>query len=229
LNKLNLRNAANRKVRSQKGRALTHSSIWRRRIGQAFNISKTIYFFIGVAAGFAVNALSIPKSVVEFSRYFADAKAYVDTNLYRPEYWTGIFDAYPEGFVDMGDMGISSPSGAALELAVVNGQHLDGRIWWDGSCKLGSPYQGLLIEGSVHLGGHMADVRVFDFLGGHRVDFIEGRLQNDGLMIEFAGFPEGSRLNGNRIAKNPEPATIERWSDLYCDWLTNGRQSELTD
>lgn len=176
---------------------------------------------IGLVLGFAIDALSLPKSIVEFGTYFVDAKQYIETKIYRPSNWTGIFETFPEGIVDINDLGIFSPVEAALEIEVVDGNILDGRIWWDKSCDLRTPYKGVLITGNIHIGGARAHVEVFDFVGGHRISFFEGQLINDGLIVEFTDFPKQVSLNGSRIAKNPEPASIENWDDLYCEWFIN--------
>jgi len=163
--------------------------------------------------------------------FLTDAKMYVSEVVYRTETWTGIFDTYPEGIVDMNDMEISSFVDAALEMQVVEGNRLDGRVWWKNSCDLGSPYSGLLLEGYISIGGSSADVIVYDFQGGHRLDYFSGHLSNDGLLIHFSEFPNQSGLNGSSIAHNPEPARIENWEDLYCEWFTQaiqeGRNQEL--
>lgn len=172
--------------------------------------------------GLVIDTLSIPKSLVEFQANIDDATQYLYALIYSPENWSGVFDTFPEGNVDMNDMAIVSPVNAALEIEVVDGNLIDGRVWWDKSCDFGSQYQGLLIEGRIQLGGSRADVRILDFIGGHKIIFLEGQLKNDGTILEFAKFPEYSGLNGSRIAKNSEPATLENWSDIYCDWFLSG-------
>lgn len=188
---------------------------------RAFMFSKAAYFVIGVALGIGVNALSIPQKALEFEEHLADAKQYLSRNLYQTSQWTGIFDAFPEGVVDVNDMDISSAVEAALEIEVADGNLTEGRIWWNGSCSLGMPYQGILIEGRIRMGGSRANVQIYDFIGGRRVLFMSGQLKNDGLIIEFTDFPEKSGLNGSRVAQNPEPATLENWSNLYCEEFVN--------
>ncbi len=176
----------------------------------------------------SIDALSIPKSIVDFKIHLAEARIYVSGLVYRTEIWTGIFDTFPEGFVDMNDMEISSLVDAALEIEVVEGNRLDGRVWWEKSCDLGSPYSGLLLEGYIRVGGSSADVVVYDFRGGRRLEYFSGRLSNDGLLVHFSEFPNQTGLNGSRIAHNPEPAKLENWEELHCEWFTKAIQ-ELRD
>lgn len=117
----------------------------------------------------------------------------------------------------MQSLGISTKVDAALELEVVDVNRLDGRVWWLGSCALGSPYSGLLLDGRIKLGGATAKVTIWELVSGHRVDLAHGLLTADGQTIQFKGFPEPLGLNDSIIAKNPEPAVLEDWQDIYCD------------
>ena len=216
MKRFNLRTVQKRRAQAKR-RSFEHVNGWKGFPAAAVKLSRTLWFAIGVGLGIAANALSIPKGIVEFARNFGDAAAYINDIFYEPSQWTGIFDTFPEGIVDMDDLGIVSSVDVALEIEVVDGNLLDGRIWWSGSCDWGSPYQGLLIEGRISLGGSTADVVVFDFRGGRRTSFFEGELTNDGIIIEFNNFPEQTGLNRSRIARNPEPASLESWSELYCE------------
>ncbi len=193
---------------------------WRKVIVWLFGWTKTLYLVVGFLFGISIDVLGIPKLIVDFKKNLAEASTYVSELVYRTDIWTGIFDTFPEGYVDMVDMDIFSLVDAALEMEVVEGNRLDGRVWWKKSCDLGSPYTGLLLEGDISIGGSSADVIVYDFRGGHRLDYFSGRLSNDGLLIHFSEFPSQSGLNGSRIAHNPEPAKLENWEDLYCEWFT---------
>lgn len=219
LNRLNLRSAHRRIAAREKHQLQAKDKTIKSLIREAFSFSKAIYLMIGVALGFAVNALSIPKNILEFKTHYEDAKRFIEQKIYHPADWSGIFDTFPEGIVDMNDLGIFSPGDAALEIEAVDGNILDGRIWWDKSCESGTPYTGVLITGHIDFGGSKAHVEVYDFIGGHRIQFFEGKLMNDGLIMEFTDFPTQTGLNGSRIVKNPEPAVIENWNGMYCDWF----------
>lgn len=113
---------------------------------------------------------------------------YVSDLMYRTEIWTGVFDTFPEGFVDMNDMEISSLVDAALEIEVVEGNRLDGRVWWEKSCDLGSPYSGLLLEGCISISGSSANVIVYDFRGGQRINYFSGTCLMMGFLFTFLDF-----------------------------------------
>lgn len=225
---MNLKTAKKRSASRKTSKSATKASstTWRKKILGLLGWTKAAYLAVGFLVGISINALSIPKSIVDFKNHFAEARMYVSDLMYRTEIWTGIFDTFPEGFVDMNDMEISSLVDAALEIEVVEGNRLDGRVWWKKSCDLGSPYSGLLLEGYISIGGSSADVIVYDFRGGQRINYFSGNLSNDGLLIHFSGFPHQSGLNGSRIAHNPEPAKIENWEDLYCEWFTQEIQQK---
>lgn len=219
LSKLNLRTAKKRSAlrETNKSGDETTSAAWRQKAGRLLKWTKAAYLAIGVLIGLSINILSIPKFVVDFKGHIAEASGYVSGLVYRTEIWTGIFDTFPEGVVDMNDLGISSFVDAALEIEVVERNRLDGRVWWENSCDLGSPYKGLLLEGYIEIGGSSADVIVYDFRGGTRLEFFSGRLDNDGRLIHFSEFPRQSGLNGSIIAWNPGPAKLESWQEIYCE------------
>ena len=219
LSKLNLRNARKRSRFHSSEELIDDDtpSFWRQKVDWLIRQTKIIYLAIGIIIGLGVDALGIPKSIVEFKSNMTEAREYASSLVYRTEIWTGIFDTFPEGVVDMNDLGISSSVNAALELAVVEGNRLDGRVWWENSCDLGSPFRGLLLEGYIRIGGSSADVKILDFMDGSRVDFFSGRLENDELTVGFSEFPKQTGLNGSRIARNPDPAKLEGWEEPYCD------------
>ena len=128
-----------------------------------------------------------------------------------------IFDTFPEGIVDQNDYQIFSSVQAALDIEVVDGNLIDGTVWWDGSCDLGTPYTGLLIEGRIRIGGRTADVKVWDIISGKKVTFLEGVLRRDDFIVEFSDFPNWSKLNNSRIARNPVPALNDFWQNTHCD------------
>lgn len=231
LSKIDLKNAMKRKALKEADKSAneaTSVTTWPQKANRVIRLTKIAYFVFGVVIGLAIDALSIPKSIVEFKSHIAEARRYVSDLVYRTDIWPGIFDTFPEGIVNMNDLEISSIVDAALEIEVVEGNRLDGRVWWEKSCELGSPYQGLLLEGYIRIGGASADVKIFDFLGGQRVDFFSGRLENDGLLVYFSEFPPLSGLNGSNIARNPEPAELENWQEMHCEWFSEAIQ-DLND
>lgn len=180
-------------------------------------IIKRVFAVCAFAGGLVTAALLLPVKIVDFEKNLPEAYEYVTSIVYNSEAWTGTFDKYPEGLVDMASLGISSNVNAALEIEVVEGRRLDGRVWWKGSCGFGSPYSGLLLDGQIRLGGSSAEVVIWELVGGHRVDIAHGFLEFDGIMIEFSEFPITLGLNKSKIAKNPEPVRLDDWPSLYCD------------
>lgn len=220
LSNLNLRNSEKRRKGS--GKLLVQSeqvrTPWRQKIGGFFKHTKQSYAVIAAVVALCYAFLGFPKSIVDFKSNVGEARQYMFTHLYQTEKWTGVFDTYPEGVADMNDLAISSDVEAALDLAIFDDHSLDGTIWWDRSCEIGI-YTGLLLEGNIRIGGRAADVVVWELVGGERFDIFSGVLRNDGTIIQFSKFPATSGLNDTRIARNPPPATLEKWGELHCDWF----------
>lgn len=178
--------------------------------------SKKMLAVLAIVGGLTTAVLLLPGQIVDFKTNFPQASDYITNMIYSPEAWTGTFDKYPEGVADMSSLGISTNVDAALEIEVVEGNRLDGRIWWQGSCDFGGPYSGLLLEGKIKRGGSSAEVIIWELVEGHRKDIAQGLLEVDGLMIRFSKFPMSLGVNESVIAKNPEPVQLEDWPNLYC-------------
>jgi hypothetical protein len=180
-------------------------------------VKKILAMLAGGIISLVLAILLLPGQIVDFQKNLPQALIYASSILYGTQSWDGKFDKFPEGLADIQSLGISTKVDAALELEVVDINRLDGRVWWRGSCASGSPYSGLLLDGRIRLGGSSAKVIIWELVSGQRVDLASGSLATDGLTIQFAGFPENLGLNGSVIAKNPEPALLEDWQNLYCD------------
>lgn len=178
---------------------------------------KVLMAIIGGTVSLVLAILLLPVQIVDFQKNLPQAVSFVGSVLYGTKTWRGKFDKYPEGLADMNSLGISTKVDAALELEVVGINRLDGRVWWHGSCALGSPYSGLLLDGRITLGGTAAKATIWELVSGHRVDLAHGSLKAEDQTIKFTGFPEHLGLNDSVIAKNPEPAVLEDWQDVYCD------------
>ncbi|QIE46431.1 hypothetical protein G5B38_13370 [Pseudohalocynthiibacter aestuariivivens] len=177
---------------------------------------KKVFAILALVGGLGMAALLLPGKIVDFENNLPDAYAYVTSIVYSSEAWAGTFDKYPEGLADMASLGISTNVDAALELEVVEGNRLDGRIWWQGSCAFNGLYSGLLLDGYIKLGGSSAEVVIREIVGGHSEEIAHGLLNIDGIMIRFSEFPVSLGLNESAIAKNPEPVRLEDWPNLYC-------------
>lgn len=188
---------------------------------------KRIYAVSAAVGGVGIAALLLPGRIVNFEKELPEAYNYVTKIVYNSESWAGVFDKYPEGLVDMASLGISTNVDAALELEIVEGNRLDGRIWWQGSCYLGGPYSGLLLDGQIMLGGSSAEAVIWELVEGHRVDIARGLLTIDGIVIRFSDFPASLGLNESKIAKNPQPALLDDWPDLYCGWFIDAVRENM--
>jgi len=177
LKKRNLRNSHRRRNAETKLQKEEKHRSWRVFAIKAIKYSRSAIFVLGFAIGVATAALGIPKGLVDFSTNFSEAHLYVKENIYRTRQWIGVFDDTPEGIVNINEIGINNVAGATLEIDIVDGNLLEGRIWWDGSCELGSPYRGLLIEGRISFGGAIAHAVVYEFISGRQVNYFEGSLR----------------------------------------------------
>ena len=180
-------------------------------------MKKIFVLLAGGTLSLALALLVLPGQIVDFQKNLPQALSYLSSALYRTQSWSGKFDSYPEGLVDMNSPGIETRVDAALEIEVVGINRLDGRVWWQGSCAFGGPYSGLLLDGQINVGGSYAEVTIWELVGGRRVDLANGTLMRDGPVVEFKEFPENLGLNGSAIAKNPEPALLEDWQNLHCE------------
>lgn len=180
-------------------------------------MKKILAVLLGGTLSIALALLVLPGQIVDFQKNLPQAVSYLSNALYRTRSWSGKFDRYPEGLVDMKSLGIATEVDAALELEIVGINRIDGRVWWQGSCAFGGPYSGLLLDGRIKMGGSIAEVTIWELVGGHRVDLANGTLMLDDPVVQFMEFPENLDLNGSAIAKNPEPALFEDWQKLYCE------------
>jgi hypothetical protein len=96
--------------------------------------------------------------------------------------WNGNWNAHPEGYVDEPSMSLTRTD-SELVLWVKHGA-IDGTYAARDACKTLPLLNYVLVEGSVHFGGNSADVTLFDFVGGHRVEFGKLKLRRDGVLLE---------------------------------------------
>ncbi|MEO0893341.1 MAG: hypothetical protein AAFY35_12155 [Pseudomonadota bacterium] len=180
-------------------------------------VKKIFVLLLGGTLSLALALLVLPGQIVDFQKNLSQALSYLSNAVYRTQFWSGKFDRYPEGQVDMNSLGIETKVDAALEIEVVGISRINGRVWWQGSCAFGGPYSGLLLDGQIKMGGSYAEVTIWELVGGRRVDLANGTLMRDGQVVEFREFPDSLGLNGSAIAKNPEPALLDDWQNLYCE------------
>lgn len=98
---------------------------------------------------------------------------------YEDEAWTGLWSAYPEGYVNLVEMELSEVD-LTIDLIVENGE-INGIIASKKMCAAApfSPF--LLVDGDVN--GNTAIINIFDYVGGRRTDFVKAKLKRDGVVM----------------------------------------------
>ena len=93
--------------------------------------------------------------------------------------WTGVWSSKAEGYVDYEEL---SPIDVRIEMKVEQGQ-IDGVISSPEICKTFPLFDFVLIEGMVS--GDSIDAVAYDYIGGHRRDFVKVRLTKSdaGIML----------------------------------------------
>jgi len=134
---------------------------------------------------------------------FANLKDDFYSWLYQDEAWNGLFNSYPEGYVDMASMGLSNTS---LQLVVtVKHGRVDGVIAEKKLCKVGFPHGYKLLSGDVGIFGNSADVQAFDHESGFPRKYANLNIRRKGIILEVTA-KEGSQWllpNPVRIAMHP--------------------------
>lgn len=135
---------------------------------------------------------------------FADLKNDFYSWLYQEKAWTGLFNNFPEGYVDMASMNLSDTS---LQMVViVKDGKVDGVIADKKLCKVGFPNGYKLLKGNIGLFGNTANVQVFDFEAGFLREYAELKIEREGIVLEVEA-REGSKWllpRPVRIAMHPE-------------------------
>ncbi|NMQ18583.1 hypothetical protein E4P82_04840 [Candidatus Competibacter phosphatis] len=98
---------------------------------------------------------------------------------YKDQAWTGLWSANPEGYVDTEDMKLSDVD-IKLHLIAEHGW-IDGEISMKSICNVVPMFDYLLLEGKV--GGDIATITAFDFIGGERKNFFRFTAKRDGVVI----------------------------------------------
>ncbi len=135
---------------------------------------------------------------------FADLKNDFYSWLYQEKAWTGLFNNFPEGYVDIASMNLSDTS---LQLVIiVNDGNVDGVIADKKLCKVGFPYGYKLLKGNIGVLGNAANVQVFDYEAGFLREYAELKIKREGIVLEVEA-KEGSKWllpHPVRIAMHPE-------------------------
>lgn len=135
---------------------------------------------------------------------FADLKNDFYSWLYQEKAWTGLFNNFPEGYVDMASMNLSDTS---LQLVIiVKDGNVEGVIADKKLCKVGFPNGYKLLKGDIGVFGNTANVQAFDFEAGFLREYAELKIKREGIVLEVEA-SEGSKWllpRPVRIAMHPE-------------------------
>ena len=146
---------------------------------------------------------------------FADLKNDFYSWLYQEKAWTGLFNNFPEGYVDMASMNLSDTS---LQLVIiVNDGNVDGVIADKKLCKVGFPHGYKLLKGDIGVFGNTANVQAFDFEAGFLREYAELKIKREGIVLEVEA-REGSNWllpHPVRIAMHPETDTDTGMESLH--------------
>lgn len=139
--------------------------------------------------------------------------------LYKKDSWTGLFNNFPEGYVDMASMNLSDTD---LQLVmVINGGRIDGVIADKKLCKIGFPNGYKLLTGDIGFLGNTAEIQAFDFEHGFLREYAKLAVKRDGVVLEVKAKKGSEWLLPQpiRIAQHPTTDTDTAMKELlkFCD------------
>lgn len=187
-----------------------HASLFDR-VRSAFNTLTAIFAFISSVLGalviYATNKGAFSELIDDYYQY-----------VYSDTAWTGMFNNFPEGYVDMASMNLSDTD-IKLVITAKHGR-LGGVIAGKAVCGLGLPFDYVLIDGQSDFLGSGADITVFEIFGGHRKVLAEFHLTRDDIMLDV--FPKTpDTIFGAapfRVARHPDMTSDEAMDTLrgFC-------------
>ncbi|MCC5075659.1 hypothetical protein ABQE73_09535 [Xanthomonas campestris pv. campestris] len=102
--------------------------------------------------------------------------------LHEDEEWTGTWSATPEGYVDFEEM-LLSDTDLIITLSSSEG-NLSGTVASKSICRAMPLFNFNLLEGSVSALGSRAEIKVFDHIGGKRLDLGSIQLRRNGPVMD---------------------------------------------
>lgn len=149
--------------------------------------------------------------------------------LYEDGAWTGLFNNFPEGYVDMASMGLSDTS-MQLVMIAKRGQ-IDGVIAERSLCAVDARSDYKLLRGDVSMFGRSATLVVWDVVSGHPKEYAELRASLDGVVLNLKD-PDGSLWRSQaplRLGKHPELDADPAMTALagYCNSEGQGRTTSI--
>lgn len=140
-----------------------------------------------------------------FRQYKAEALFFFSNLIWDSDAWSGVYNNFPEGEVDMADLDLTKDSSLRIDVAA-DGNTLDGTISDNFLCSIQSPFRDKLIRGKISPFRNTAELTAYDFIDGHRIDFFDFTLRRDGIILTISHAPDKFNINGSRIARVPPPA-----------------------
>lgn len=185
---------------------------WVEKIKEGFTALTAIISFIAAALGLLVFYANNKGA-------FSELKDDFSTWIYKRDAWTGLFNNFPEGHIDMASMNLSESD---LQLVIlVNGGLIDGVIADKKLCKIGFPNGYKLLKGDIEFLGNTADVQAFDFEQGHLREYARLEIKREGVILEVTAKKGSEWLLPQpvRIAQHPTKNTDTGMKDLlkFCD------------
>ena len=139
--------------------------------------------------------------------------------LYEKDSWTGLFNNFPEGYVDMASMNLSD-TGLQLVM-IINGGRIDGVISDKKLCKIGFPNGYKLLKWDIGIFGKTAEIQAFDFEQGFLREYAKLAVKRDGVVLEVKAKKGSEWLLPQpiRIAQHPTTDTDTAMKGLlkFCD------------
>lgn len=185
---------------------------WINRIKDGFTAITAIISFVAAVLGLLVLYANNKGA-------FSEIKDDFYTWIYERDAWTGLFNNFPEGYVDMASMNLSDTD---LQLVIaVNGGRIDGVIADKKLCKIGFPNGYKLLKGNIGFFGNTADVQAFDFEQGFIREYAKLEINREGVVLEVKAEKGSEWLLPQpiRIAQHPTTDTDAGMKGLlkFCD------------
>ncbi|MBB5882956.1 hypothetical protein GGR74_004206 [Xanthomonas arboricola] len=138
--------------------------------------------------------------------------------LHEDEEWNGYWSASSEGYINSSEMDLSN-SDLVLILSASNGA-LSGTVASKSICRAIPLFNYNLVDGKISITGNTANILIYDYIGGRKVELESLQLRRDGVVIEAVS--RGGLLqmpvSPVRIARRPHDSKDENLEPdhQYC-------------
>jgi hypothetical protein len=167
-------------------------------IKDAFNALTAVISFIAAVLGLLVLYASNKGLFTDMTNDFY-------AWFYNEKEWTGAFNNYPEGYVDMASMELSDTS---MQLVLtVNRGSIDGVMSDKRLCRVGFPHGYKLVEGKLSLFTDSGTITVWDIEQGYPKNYAQFDMTRKGVTIEVTP-KKNSKWFGEETVKIAQHPTI---------------------